>query len=107
MQSIKSDMPGMVKVSLETFIDHYVIAVEDNGQGISKEQQEKIFVPNFTTKSSGMGLGLAMVKSIVESAGGKISFESEEQKGKVVEEIEKGYYLNDKVIRHAKVIVAN
>ncbi|MFT5902800.1 MAG: two-component system nitrogen regulation sensor histidine kinase NtrY [Bacteroidia bacterium] len=41
----------------------------------------KIFVPNFTTKSSGMGLGLAMVKNIIESANGEISFVSEIGKG--------------------------
>ncbi len=81
MQSIKSDMPGMVKVSLETFIDHYVIAVEDNGQGISKEQQEKIFVPNFTTKSTGTGLGLAMVKTLVEGMNGEVWFETEVNNG--------------------------
>lgn len=53
------------------------ISIIDNGKGIPKEQQEKIFSPSFTTKSSGMGLGLAMVKNIVEITGGKIEFESE------------------------------
>ncbi len=53
------------------------ISIIDNGKGIPKEQQEKIFSPSFTTKSSGMGLGLAMVKNIVEITGGRIKFESE------------------------------
>ena len=57
------------------------IAVKDNGSGIPDELKEKIFVPNFTTKSSGMGLGLAMVKNIVETSNGKIWFESEEGTG--------------------------
>jgi signal transduction histidine kinase len=52
------------------------ISVKDNGKGIADENKSKIFEPKFTTKSSGMGLGLAMVKNIVESYNGKIKFES-------------------------------
>lgn len=52
------------------------ITIEDNGIGITEEQGEKIFEPRFTTKTKGMGLGLAMVKKIVDSFGGKIWFES-------------------------------
>jgi signal transduction histidine kinase len=52
------------------------ISIEDNGTGISKEMQSKIFIPNFTTKTSGTGLGLAMCKGIVEQAGGRIWFET-------------------------------
>ncbi|NTW32751.1 MAG: GHKL domain-containing protein [Bacteroidetes bacterium] len=59
----------------------YLIKFSDNGVGISDEQKEKIFSPNFTTKTGGTGLGLAMVKSIVESYNGKIWFESEAGKG--------------------------
>ena len=54
-----------------------IISIKDNGIGISPGQKEKIFLPNFTTKSTGMGLGLAMVKSIVEEAKGTIWFETE------------------------------
>jgi len=57
------------------------ISISDNGSGIAKEQLNKIFSPNFTTKTGGMGLGLAMVKSIVENANGNISFHSEEGVG--------------------------
>ena len=52
------------------------IEVEDNGKGIDEGLQTKIFVPNFTTKSSGTGLGLAFVKQAVENAGGTVSFKS-------------------------------
>jgi nitrogen fixation/metabolism regulation signal transduction histidine kinase len=54
-----------------------VVSVKDNGEGIPESMQTKIFAPNFTTKSSGTGLGLAMCKSIVEQAHGKIWFETE------------------------------
>jgi two-component system, NtrC family, nitrogen regulation sensor histidine kinase NtrY len=59
----------------------YLISVKDNGIGISDEQHEKIFVPNFTTKSSGSGLGLAMVQQIITAHNGSIYFESKEGEG--------------------------
>jgi len=54
-----------------------LVTVEDNGIGISEENKIKIFEPKFTTKSSGMGLGLAMVKNIVETYKGNITFTSQ------------------------------
>ena len=57
------------------------ISVEDNGEGIPADMHSKIFTPNFTTKTSGTGLGLAMTKSIVEQAKGNIWFETEEGRG--------------------------
>jgi len=53
----------------------------DNGSGIKIEDQLRIFEPNFTTKSSGMGLGLAMVKSIIETYNGTIDFTSQINEG--------------------------
>ncbi len=58
-----------------------MIAVADNGTGIPQNMREKIFTPNFTTKSSGTGLGLAICKGIVENANGHISFITEEENG--------------------------
>jgi two-component system, NtrC family, nitrogen regulation sensor histidine kinase NtrY len=58
-----------------------IITIRDNGEGIPQETQPKIFTPNFTTKTSGTGLGLAMCKSIVEQAKGNIWFETEEGSG--------------------------
>lgn len=58
-----------------------VIEIADNGEGIPADMQSKIFTPNFTTKTSGTGLGLAMCKSIVEHAGGQIWFETKQGKG--------------------------
>ena len=55
--------------------------VSDNGTGIPDELKKKMFTPNFTTKSSGMGLGLSIVKRYVENANGKIWFESNSDMG--------------------------
>lgn len=57
------------------------LEIADNGKGIPPELKDKIFIPNFSTKSTGSGLGLAIAKSGVETAGGKIWFETEVGKG--------------------------
>ncbi|MDA8808267.1 HAMP domain-containing histidine kinase, partial [Flavobacteriaceae bacterium] len=57
------------------------ISVRDNGNGIPLNIRKNIFEPNFTTKSGGMGLGLGMVKNLVNSYEGKIDFESKVNKG--------------------------
>jgi signal transduction histidine kinase len=57
------------------------ITISDNGNGIPNELQDKVFNPNFTTKSTGMGLGLSITKNIVEMAGGNISFTTNENAG--------------------------
>jgi two-component system, NtrC family, nitrogen regulation sensor histidine kinase NtrY len=72
---------GIINIKLIENKESYIIEIADNGTGISDEQKNKIFSPNFTTKTGGMGLGLAMVKSIIESYNGKIWFESEKGKG--------------------------
>ncbi len=56
--------------------ENILIRISDNGEGIPEEMQGKIFTPNFTTKSSGTGLGLAMSKSIIEQSGGEVWFET-------------------------------
>lgn len=76
IQAIPADQDGKVKVDLTFNQGRYLVAVNDNGSGISDEEKEKIFVPYFTTKSKGTGLGLAMSKQIVESMKGEIWFES-------------------------------
>ena len=55
------------------------ISISDNGPGIPKEIQASIFRPNFTTKSNGNGLGLAISKNIVEGTGGHIDFETSDK----------------------------
>lgn len=81
IQAIPEDRQGRIEVSLTKQGKNFIIAVKDNGTGISEEVIDKIFVPNFTTKTAGMGLGLAMVKNIVESASGMIWFETTKGKG--------------------------
>ncbi|MCF8465233.1 MAG: GHKL domain-containing protein [Flavobacteriales bacterium] len=83
IQAVQDDIKPKITVSLTRENDHWIASVRDNGSGISEDLRDRIFVPNFTTKSSGMGLGLAMVKNIVESANGKIWFESEPDNGTV------------------------
>jgi len=70
-----------IRISEQLKEDQVLIRISDNGEGIPEQMQSKIFIPNFTTKSSGTGLGLAMSKTIVEQAKGQIWFETEEEEG--------------------------
>ncbi len=72
-----------ILVTVTSIEDHVKISVADNGVGIADEFKDKIFEPKFTTKSSGMGLGLGMVKNIVENYNGTIDFTSHVGKGTV------------------------
>lgn len=81
LQSVPKGREAKVEVEITKVGTEVMIAVRDNGEGIPKERQEKIFEPRFTTKSKGMGLGLALVKRIVDSFKGRIEFETEIQKG--------------------------
>lgn len=76
----EGDKP-VIKIMVKEDGKNFLIRVEDNGTGISEEAKSKIFVPNFTTKTTGAGLGLAMVKQIVQNHNGEIWFETEEGKG--------------------------
>src|SRR5690606_10307317 len=81
VQAVDTKEKGVVEILLKRDGDGFLVRVKDTGSGIKKEDLNKIFVPNFTTKSRGMGLGLAMSKNIVEYSQGRIWFESIEDVG--------------------------
>ena len=74
--AVDYDRDGLVEIALEKTDDVAIVSIKDNGTGIKEEETNKIFTPNFTTKNSGTGIGLAMSRNIVEAAGGRIYFES-------------------------------
>jgi len=81
IQAIPDERNGVVKVGIVPKGNSHLIMIKDNGSGIPAELEEKIFSPNFTTKSTGAGLGLAMVKQIIDNHDGQIYFETQIDKG--------------------------
>lgn len=81
IQAIPEDRKGQINIQVSQEKENVSIAITDNGCGISDEEKNKIFVPNFTTKKSGSGLGLAMVKQIVEQHRGTIYFNTKLNEG--------------------------
>lgn len=81
IQAAKEQEILLINIAISQNEKKYCISLKDSGMGISEEIQSKIFVPNFTTKSNGSGLGLAMVKQIIQNHNGKIWFETEEGEG--------------------------
>jgi nitrogen fixation/metabolism regulation signal transduction histidine kinase len=77
IQAVPTGREALIKIRVNIIKDYIKISITDNGTGIPDDLKEKLFIPNFTTKSSGMGLGLAIVKNIVENAGGEIWYETE------------------------------
>ena len=81
-QAVPAGRAPRIDVALEAVGAGSVrVTIRDNGAGISDEVREQIFVPNFTTKETGSGIGLAVAKRGIESAGGKIWFETEVGEG--------------------------
>ncbi len=81
MQAVPEDKNAHISISEILGQDKIRITVSDNGNGIPMHIRSKIFTPNFTTKTSGTGLGLAMCKGIVEQSKGEIWFETKEGQG--------------------------
>jgi two-component system, NtrC family, nitrogen regulation sensor histidine kinase NtrY len=77
IQAIPDETEGVIEIKILKTETYYKVEVSDNGKGIPDEQGNKVFIPSFSTKTSGMGLGLAISKKIVESVGGKIYFVSQ------------------------------
>ena len=80
-QAIGTKTDGRVKVSLKSSDTAFVLRIKDNGKGIKEEDKKMIFLPNFTTKSGGSGIGLSLTYNIIQSLGGNITFESQEGEG--------------------------
>lgn len=83
IQSIPEERTPKIDVHVFSQDNNVLFTVADNGNGVSEENKLKIFEPKFTTKTSGMGLGLPMIKKIIETYNGSITFTSEEQKGTI------------------------
>ncbi|MBS3913774.1 MAG: GHKL domain-containing protein [Bacteroidetes bacterium] len=81
IQAIPEDRKGLIKVRMQVSDGKVAVYFEDNGKGIPEELQKKIFSPNFSTKNSGMGLGLAISRRMVEQFSGTIDFQSKPDKG--------------------------
>lgn len=81
IQAIPSDREGKIHVSLIRQNSHATVKISDNGGGIPPEIGERVFEPNFTTKTSGSGLGLAICKKIIEAHDGSIRFETRQNEG--------------------------
>jgi nitrogen fixation/metabolism regulation signal transduction histidine kinase len=81
IQAIPEDKLGKIRIEAHKEEDHMHLWVSDNGTGINEEQKEKIFMPYYSTKVIGMGLGLPIVKSMIESGGGKLWFQTKEGEG--------------------------
>jgi len=81
IQAIPSDREQNINVEISDSTNSVKIVVSDNGLGVLEKNKEKIFEPKFTTKTDGMGLGLGIVKNIINSHRGKISYKSKQKKG--------------------------
>ncbi|MFK7900213.1 MAG: ATP-binding protein [Cyclobacteriaceae bacterium] len=79
IQSVPKGKPPLLEVSAEMNGNHVMIGFRDNGTGIPEEIQKKVFVPNFSTKYEGSGLGLAVAKRGVNHAHGDIWFDTSEK----------------------------
>lgn len=77
IEAIPADDKGVIAITYQVSKERIIIDLKDNGKGIPENIRENIFQPNFTTKSSGTGLGLAFIKNAIENTGGKIWFETE------------------------------
>jgi signal transduction histidine kinase len=76
-----SDAGGEVAIRLTKDGDHLLLKVSDNGCGIPPNRQEQVFEPFYTSRQQGTGLGLALVKKIVDAHGGSISFNTQADEG--------------------------
>lgn len=77
IQSVPAGRDAYIGLSLSTQNEKVLLEIRDNGSGIAEDIQNKVFVPNFSTKYTGSGIGLAIAKRGIEHAGGRIWFETQ------------------------------
>lgn len=78
------DCPGRITIATAQVDGVVTIAIADTGPGIAKKDLQRVFDPFYTTKSSGTGLGLSVVHSIVQEHGGRVALQSELGRGTTV-----------------------
>jgi two-component system nitrogen regulation sensor histidine kinase NtrY len=83
IQSIPESRKGIINIVISKKDNLAIVAITDNGNGIPDDLKPKLFTPNFTTKSSGSGLGLSIVRNILDQHGAEIGYFSEEGSGTV------------------------
>ncbi len=81
MAALKDRIDGLIRVATSEDTAHIRLTISDNGAGIPATHLSKIFEPHFSTKSTGMGLGLSIVKQIIDEHGATITVESIENLG--------------------------
>ncbi len=81
VEALTSKDNGLIKISSFQEKDWNCISVEDNGEGIDEDELKEIFVPFFTTKKSGSGIGLSLSKQIMIAHGGRILVTSKQHEG--------------------------
>jgi len=99
IQSMTMDQMGEINITVQKNETVAIISINDNGTGISEEAQKHLFEPNFTTKTSGMGLGLSIVQNIIQSFGGTITYKTSATTGTTFI-IEIPRYQSDNVIEN-------
>ncbi len=83
IQSFYNQPKGRIDIDIQSKEDKYIVSIKDNGCGIKAEDQNKIFSTHFTTKQDGGGIGLTIVKSILETYNATIFFKSKENIGTI------------------------
>ena len=81
LQAVETRGGGYIRISISSGDGKYTVSFEDNGPGVKEEDIDKLFKPNFTTKTGGTGLGLAISRNIIEQSGGTIYYRKSELGG--------------------------
>lgn len=80
INALENNTSKQISISAEAKNNRVFIKISDNGKGIEKEIEDKIFLPFFTTRTEGAGIGLTLSKNIIEAHGGYISHKSDNGK---------------------------